>query len=73
MAVDRGGDAVRAPRPVTVLVLTPCIGGHFFGELVAGLSREVARAGGHIVLVQTLDGGELQAIDAALRLTLGID
>ncbi len=57
MAVDRGGDAVRAPRPVTVLVLTPCIGGHFFGELVAGLSREVARAGGHIVLVQTLDGG----------------
>src|SRR5450759_238647 len=31
--------------PVTVLVLTPSVGGHYFGELLAGLVREVARAG----------------------------
>lgn len=42
---------------MTVLVLTPGVGGHYFGELVAGLSREVAAAGGRILLVQTLDGG----------------
>jgi len=34
------------PYSVTVLVLTPSIGGHYFGELVAGLSREVADVGG---------------------------
>lgn len=46
-----------APSPVTVLVLTPSVGGHYFGELVAGLRREVTAVGGRIVLVQTLDGG----------------
>ena len=39
--------------PVTVLVLTPSVGGHYFGELLAGLVREVARAEGRVVLVQT--------------------
>ena len=57
MAVNVDLAGSQDARPVTVLVLTPCIGGHFFGELVAGLSREVARAAGRIVLVQTLDGG----------------
>jgi diguanylate cyclase (GGDEF)-like protein/PAS domain S-box-containing protein len=42
--------------PVTVLVLTPSIGGFYFGELIAGVNREVAGAGGRIVLVQTRCG-----------------
>src|SRR4051812_33421106 len=41
---------------MTVLVLTPSIGGFYFGELLAGLEREITDAGGHVVLVQTLDG-----------------
>ena len=44
-------------HPVTVLVLTPSVCGHYYGEVIAGLSREVAASGGRIVLVQTLDGG----------------
>ncbi len=44
-------------RPLTVLVLTPMVGGHYFGELLTGLSREITGAGGRLVLVQTLDGG----------------
>ncbi len=44
-------------RPVTVLVLTPSIGGFYFGELLAGLGREVSGSGGRLVLVQTLDHG----------------
>ncbi len=45
-------------RPVTVLVLTPSIGGFYFGELLSGIGREVTAAGGRLVLVQT-DGGEV--------------
>lgn len=43
--------------PLTVLVLTPSIGGHYFGELLTGLTREIAGAGGRLVLVQTLEPG----------------
>jgi diguanylate cyclase (GGDEF)-like protein len=39
---------------MTVLVLTPSMGGHYFGELLAGLTREVAGAGGRLVVVETL-------------------
>jgi diguanylate cyclase (GGDEF)-like protein/PAS domain S-box-containing protein len=42
--------------PLTVLVLTPSIGGFYFGELIAGINREVTGAGGRIVLVQTRCG-----------------
>ena len=42
---------------MTVLVLTPSIGGFYFGELLAGIGREIAGAGGRVVLVQTLDHG----------------
>jgi len=42
---------------MTVLVLTPSAGGHYFGELLAGLTREVAGEGGRLVLVQTLEVG----------------
>ena len=41
-------------HPMTVLVLTPSMGGHYFGELLAGLTREVAGAGGRLVVVETL-------------------
>ncbi len=40
--------------PKTVLVVTPSLGGHYFGELLAGLTREVAGAGGRLVVVETL-------------------
>ena len=41
-------------HPKTVLVLTPSMGGHYFGELLAGLTRAVAGAGGRLVVVETL-------------------
>ena len=44
-------------RSRTVLALTPSIGGYFYGELIAGLTREVAGAGARLVLVQTLEAG----------------
>lgn len=42
----------------TVMVLTPVTGGFYFGEMIAGMTREVAAAGGRVVVVQTLDAGE---------------
>ena len=47
-------------RPMTVLVLTPSMGGHYFGELLAGLTREVAGAGGRLVVVETLPAAALR-------------
>jgi diguanylate cyclase (GGDEF)-like protein len=41
-------------HPTTVLVLTPSMGGHYFGELLVGLRREVAGVGGRLVVVATL-------------------
>ncbi|WP_182112940.1 MULTISPECIES: EAL domain-containing protein [unclassified Actinotalea] len=38
-------------------VLSPVTGGFYFGEVLAGVVREVAAAGGHVVLIQTLDAG----------------
>ena len=40
--------------PTTVLVVTPSLGGHYFGELLAGLTRQVEQAGGRVVVVETL-------------------
>lgn len=51
----REGPAVGDTR--TVLVLTPTMDGHYFGELVAGLTREVAGAGGRLVVVITRPEG----------------
>src|SRR5665647_282964 len=47
----------RMTHPMTVLVLAPSAGGYYFGELLAGLTREVAGADGWLVLVQTLEVG----------------
>src|SRR5664279_5184678 len=41
-------------HPMTVLALTPSMGGHYFGELLVGLTREIAGAGGRLVVVETL-------------------
>ena len=43
---------------VNVGVLSPVTGGFFFGEVLAGVVREVASVGGHVTLVQTLDAGQ---------------
>lgn len=40
-------------HPRTVLVLTPSIGGDFFGDVLDGLAREVAGEGGRVVVVET--------------------
>ena len=39
--------------PATVMVLTPSLGGHYFGELLTGLGREVSAAHGRMVVVET--------------------
>ncbi len=44
-------------EPGTVLALTPSIGGYYFGELLTGLNREIAAAGGRLLLVQTPPAG----------------
>jgi diguanylate cyclase (GGDEF)-like protein len=41
-------------RPLTALVLTPSLGGEYYGEVLAGLAREVVGAGGRLVVVETL-------------------
>ncbi|MEY2401911.1 MAG: hypothetical protein QOJ08_2022 [Ilumatobacteraceae bacterium] len=38
-------------------MLSPVTGGFYYGTIVAGIAREVARAGGHVMLIQTLDAG----------------
>ena len=44
-------------RQLTLLVLSPSTGGYYFGALLSGVAREVAAAGGRVVLVQTLEPG----------------
>jgi DNA-binding LacI/PurR family transcriptional regulator len=39
--------------PLTVVVFSPMAGGFYYGGVLAGITREVAAAGGHVVLVQT--------------------
>ncbi len=53
MSVDR---AAWGPRP-TIAVLSPVTGGFYFGRVLSGITREVAAAGGQVVLLQTLDAG----------------
>ncbi|MBK5331003.1 MAG: EAL domain-containing protein [Ilumatobacteraceae bacterium] len=38
-------------------MLSPVTGGFYYGKIVAGIARELATVGGHVVLVQTLDAG----------------
>ena len=44
-------------RPTTILALVRRTGGFYHGELLAGLAREVAAAGGRLLVVQTIDPG----------------
>ena len=41
-------------HPRTVLVLTPILGGFYFGELLASLTRAISSAGARLVIVKTL-------------------
>ena len=50
----RGRETLIDADPTTILVVTPSMGGHYFGELLAGLTREVGGAGGRVVVVETL-------------------
>lgn len=43
----------------TVLALARSTSGFYFGEILAGLNREVAAAGGRLVVVQSLDAGDV--------------
>ena len=38
-------------------MLSPVTGGFYYGNIVAGIARELAAVGGHVVLIQTLDAG----------------
>ncbi|MFW2513767.1 EAL domain-containing protein [Demequina sp. SO4-13] len=40
-------------RPLTTLLLTPSLGGDFFGSLIPGLAREIVGANGRLVVVET--------------------
>ncbi|MEA3183803.1 MAG: hypothetical protein QOJ74_280, partial [Ilumatobacteraceae bacterium] len=44
-------------KSITIGVLSPVTGGLYYGEIVAGIAREVAAVGGRVVLMQTLDAG----------------
>jgi diguanylate cyclase (GGDEF)-like protein/PAS domain S-box-containing protein len=44
-------------HPPTIAVLSPVTGGFYFGGVLSGITREVAAAGGQVVLLQTLDAG----------------
>jgi diguanylate cyclase (GGDEF)-like protein len=44
-------------RSLTVGVVSPAGGGFFFGKVLAGVTRRVARAGGRVVMLQSLDAG----------------
>lgn len=44
-------------KSFTLGVLSPVTGGFFYGEITAGVARELGAVGGRIVLIQTLDAG----------------
>jgi len=63
-------------RGRSVLVLTPASGGHFYGALIAGITREVAIAGGRALVVLTDDpqiGGEVPSARLDHELPLARD
>lgn len=53
------------PRELTFGVLSPFVGGWYFGGILTGIVRAAARAGGNVVAIQTLDAGtdQLEVVD----------
>ncbi len=47
--------------PSTVLVLTPRTSGFYYGDVLSGITRQVAAQGGQVVVVQTTDAGSGQS------------
>jgi diguanylate cyclase (GGDEF)-like protein len=58
-AADPGGGWGRAGvlQGLTVGVVSPFIGGDYYGAVIAGVTQAVAAAGGRVVAVQSLDPG----------------
>lgn len=50
----RGREPLAVNTQKTVLVLTPILGGFYFGDLLASLTRTVSAAGGRLVIAKTL-------------------
>ena len=44
-------------KTITIGVLSPVTGGFFYGNILAGIAREVSAVGGRVVVVQTLHAG----------------
>ena len=51
---------------LTVGVLSPFVGGDYYGAIIAGIAAEVAERGGKVIAVQTLDPGSRSADIAGL-------
>jgi diguanylate cyclase (GGDEF)-like protein len=51
---------------LTVGVLSPFVGGDYYGAVIAGITEEVAARGGKVVAIQTLDPGSRSADNAGL-------
>ena len=54
---DSGRPPHEGGAGVHIGVLSPVTGGSFFGDVLAGVVREVADAGGRVTLIQTMDAG----------------
>lgn len=50
-------DGGRMRRAITIGVLSPVTGGAYYGKILTGIAREVAEAGGRVVVLQTLNAG----------------
>jgi diguanylate cyclase (GGDEF)-like protein len=44
-------------KAITIGVLSPVTGGSYYGKILTGIAREVAAAGGRVLVVQTLNAG----------------
>src|SRR5687768_10736002 len=55
MSEGRGGAQVQVARRVGVL--SPFVGGDYYGAIIAGVNQAATAAGSEIVAIQTLDPG----------------
>ena len=62
----RAHTAPSSPTTPTVLAFARSTSGFYFGELLAGLNRKIGEAGGRVVVVQTLDPGDVADVVVTL-------
>src|SRR5580658_1785868 len=53
---DQRGTEVREDR-VRIAVLSPLLGGAYYGQVLKGVARQAATVGGRVVAIQTRHGG----------------